>query len=369
MAKTGIFGGAFDPLHNSHLAMAEKALGYGLDKVVFVPSGIPPHKSCNVSFEDRLEMLERGLADKPEFGLSRIEYELGGVNYACDVLPRLKEIYGEIAYIIGGDSLIDLDKWKEPEKVIKLAPLIVFPRADRQEEFDKALAYWRGKGADVTVAEYMPEAMSSTCIRYLINMDKTDGLPPAVADYVREKGLYARFSHYARKLKGEVLPKTYDHIARTCECALRLNFECRLGLDNDEVFLAAMLHDCAKLRSRRPHDEPEVPADSKGSEVEHQFYGAVIARREYGIENLRVLDAIACHCTGKPAMNTLDKLIFCADMLEDARDFTGVEALRKLIRADFGKGFVACLKRSYDYLIEKNCYIYPLTQQAVDYYK
>ena len=369
MAKTGIFGGAFDPLHNSHLAMAEKALACGLDKVVFVPSGIPPHKRCNVSFEDRLEMLEIGLACNKKFELSRIEYELGGVNYACDVLPRLKEIYGDIVYIIGGDSLIDLGKWRDPEKVISLAPLIVFPRADRQEEFDAALAYWRGKGAEITVADYMPDAVSSTCVRYLINMDKTDDMPPSVAEYIRQKGLYSRFAGLARKLKGEVLPKTYDHIARTCECALRLNFECRLGLDNDEVFLAAMLHDCAKLRSRQPHEEPEVPADSKGSEVEHQFYGAVIARREYGIENPRIIDAIACHCTGKPAMNTLDKLIFCADMLEEARDFTGVDRLRKLIRENFDKGFVACLKRSYDYLIEKNCYIYPLTQEAVDYYK
>ena len=68
-------------------------------------------------------------------------------------------------------------------------------------------------------------------------------------------------------------------------------------------------------------------------------------------------------------MYVIEKLIFCADMLEDARDFTGVEGLRKLIREDFEKGFKACLKRSYDYLIEKNCYIYPLTQEAVDYYK
>lgn len=370
MAKTGIFGGAFDPLHNSHIVMAETALKSGLDKVVFVPSGTPPHKKCNVSFEDRIEMVRLGIEDNVKFELSTLEYELGGVNYAVDVLPRLKEIYGDITYIIGGDSLIDLNKWKDPEKLIKIVPLTVFPRKDREEEFNAALEYWRGKGADITLLDFMPEAVSSTCVRYLINMDKTDDIPQKVADYIREKGLYSAFSDYAEKLKSEVLPKTYDHIARTCECALRLNFECRLKLDNDEVFLSAMLHDCAKLRSRQPHELPEgVPEDSTGSEVEHQFYGAVIAETEYGIKDKRIIDAIACHCTGKPAMNTLDKLIFCADMLEDARDFEGVDTLRKLIREDFEKGFKACLKRSYDYLIEKNCYIYPLTQQAVDYYK
>lgn len=369
MAKTGIFGGAFDPLHNSHIIMAEKALAQGLDKVVFVPSGIPPHKRCNVSFEDRIEMLRLGLEGHEGFELSTLEYELGGVNYTCDVLPRLIEIYGDVTYIIGGDSLIDLVKWRNPDKVVKLAPLTVFPRADRQEEFEKALAYWRGKGAEITVVDFEPDPVSSTCVRYLINMDKTDGIPAAVADYIKRKGLYARFSGMAEKLRAEVLPNTYDHIARTCECALRLNFECRLNLDNDEVFLAAMLHDCAKLRSRQPHDASKEPADCIGSEVEHQFYGAVIAKDEYGIKDGKIINAIACHCTGKPGMNTLDKLIFCADMLEEARDYDGVDGLRKLIREDFEKGFKACLQRSYDYLIEKQCYIYPLTKQAVEYYK
>lgn len=368
MAKTGIFGGAFDPLHNSHIEMAEKALDYGMDKVVFLPSGLPPHKNCNVSFRQRIEMLEEGLKDIKDFSVCTLEYELGGVNYACDVLPKLKEIYGEIVYIIGGDSLIDLNKWKNPQQVIKLCPLLVFPRADREKEFDAALKYWREKGADITVADYVPDAVSSTCLRYLINMDKTDGLPPAVANYIKRNNLYSKYVPTARKLREEVLPKTYDHIARTVECALRLNFECRLALDNDEVFLSAMLHDCAKLRSRQPHDISCVPSDCVGSEVEHQFLGAVIAKEEYGIDDVKIIDAIRCHCTGKPDMNNLDKLIFCADMLESARDFSGVEELRKLIRSDFETGFRACLKRSYDYLVEKNCEIYPLTQQAVEYY-
>src|SRR5699024_7439416 len=116
----------------------------------------------------------------------------------------------------------DLKKWKDPEKLIKLTAFTVFPRADRQEEFEKALEYWRGKGADITVVDKMPKAVSSTCVRYLINMDKTDDIPVKVADYIKTNGLYARYADKAAKLKGEVLPKTYDHIARTCECALRL---------------------------------------------------------------------------------------------------------------------------------------------------
>ena len=90
---------------------------------------------------------------------------------------------------------------------------------------------------------------------------------------------------------------------------------------------------------------------------------------EYGVTDAEVIGAIACHCTGKPGMNTLDKLIFCADMLEPARDFDGVEELRRTIRRDFEKGFRACLIRSYDYLVEKGADIYPLTLRAAEYYR
>ena len=215
----------------------------------------------------------------------------------------------------------------------------------------------------------MPDGVSSTAARYLASMRDYSALSPEVAEYVRRRGLYDWYTPLADKLKGAVLPKTYEHIKRTVVCALGLDFECGLGLDGDKVFLAAMLHDCAKKICREQHDVSHVPADSVGSEVEHQFMGAYLAEKEYGVTDADVIGAIACHCTGKPGMNTLDKLIFCADMLEPARDFDGVEELRRMIRRDFEKGFRACLIRSYDYLVEKGADIYPLTLRAAEYYR
>ena len=117
-----------------------------------------------------------------------------------------------------------------------------------------------------------------------------------------------------------------------------------------------------------PHDPSPSPPDSVGTEVEHQFYGAYLARTVYGIDDAEVLAAIECHCTGKPDMTALDKLIFCADMLEDKRDFEGVAELRRMIREDFERGFRACLARSYGYLVAKGADIYPLTEVAAAYY-
>lgn len=368
MAVIGILGGAFNPPHKAHTQMAEQALKEGIDKVVFLPSNNPPHKSCPTSFDDRVNMLRLLTGEDSRFEVCTLEGEEQKVHYTCETVGRLKEIYGDIVYIIGGDSLIDLHKWKNPEEVIKQVKLFVFPRADRQQEFEKALGYWKDKGADIQVADRTPQAVSSTCVRYLLSMDDTRYIDEKVAEYIKEKGLYREFADKAAILREQVMPHTYLHIARTAECALRLNFECGLNLDNDKVFLAAMLHDCAKLQCKLDHDTSEVPQDSVGSAVEHQFYGKVLAKSLYGVTDSEVLDAIESHCTGKPDMTTLDKLIYCADMLEDARDFEGVDELRKSIRENFEKGFVKCLLKAYAFVKEQGGFVYPLTQEAVDYY-
>ena len=366
---TALLGGAFDPPHAAHIQMAERALRLGCERVVFVPSANPPHKRCTADFADRVAMLRAAIGDRANMSVDVIEGGDGGVHYSYLTLPRLVAKYGDCVFAIGGDSLIDLGKWKEPDKVIAEVPLLAFPRKDRDEQFAAALEYWRSRGADIYADDFTPDGVSSTAARYLASMRDYSALSPEVAGYVEAHGLYGWFTPLADKLKAAVLPKTYEHIKRTVVCALGLDFECGLGLDPDKVFLAAMLHDCAKKICREPHEVSRVPADSVGSEVEHQFLGAALAETEYGVTDREVLGAIACHCTGKPGMNTLDKLVFCADMLESARDFDGVGELRLLIRRDFERGFRACLMRSYDYLIEKGADIYPLTLRAAEYYR
>lgn len=366
---TALLGGAFDPPHAAHIQMAERALALGCERVVFVPSANPPHKRCTADFFDRVAMLEAAIAGRADMSVDTIEGGDGAVHYSYLMLPRLVDKYGDCVFVIGGDSLIDLGKWREPDKVVAEVPLLAFPRKDRDESFASALEFWRGRGARIYADDFMPDGVSSTAARYLASMRDYSALSPEVAEYVRRRGLYDWYTPLADKLKGAVLPKTYEHIKRTVVCALGLDFECGLGLDGDKVFLAAMLHDCAKKICREQHDVSHVPADCVGSEVEHQFMGAYLARTEYGVTDAEVIGAIACHCTGKPGMNTLDKLIFCADMLEPARDFDGVEELRRTIRRDFEKGFRACLIRSYDYLVEKGADIYPLTLRAAEYYR
>lgn len=340
----------------------------GCDRVVFVPSGNPPHKRCTADFSDREAMLRLAAAELPNTVVDTSEGEGGEVHYSKDMLPRLTEKYGDCVFVIGGDSLIDMDKWRDPDKVIAAAPILAFPRKDRDGEFARALAYWRSRGARIHADGFTPDGVSSTAARYLAEMRDYSLIAPSVARYIADRGLYCEYAPLADKLASQVEKKTYEHIKRTVVCALGLDFECALGLDRDKVFLAAMLHDCAKKICRMPHDPSPSPPDSVGTEVEHQFYGAYLARTVYGIDDAEVLAAIECHCTGKPDMTALDKLIFCADMLEDKRDFEGVVELRRMIREDFERGFRACLARSYGYLVAKGADIYPLTEVAAAYY-
>ena len=365
---TALLGGAFDPPHSAHIQMAERALALGCDSVVFVPSGNPPHKHCTASFRDRAAMLRAAIDGREHMSVDEIENGDDGVHFSYRTLPRLARKYGDCVFVIGGDSLVDLCRWREPDKVIACMPILAFPRNDRDAAFDAARDHWTGRGARIYADDFVPDALSSTSARYLASMRDYTELMPVVADYVRERGLYSYFTPLADMLAADVEPKTYAHIKRTIVCALALNAECGLREDTDRVFLAAMLHDCAKKICRQPHDGSPCPPDSVGTEVEHQFLGAYLARAKYGIDDEAVIGAIACHCTGKPDMTALDKLIFCADMLEQARDFDGVDDLRKLIRRDFEAGFRACLDRSYRYLVEKGADIYPLTLDAVKYY-
>lgn len=361
-----IFGGAFNPVHSEHINMIKHLLTRKeVEKVVVLPSNNPPHKDCPTSFSQRVDMLRLALEGVERVEICDYENRDQIKHYTCETLPQLKKIYGNIAFVIGGDSLEAFDTWKDPDKIIKECPLYVFTRG-KSEKFKKALELWRGKGADITVCDYDPKDVSSTLIRYNIMLGNFEYIDEKVKDYIKQNGLYDRFGAILSKLKESLIPRTYAHSLRTASFALKLNYENKLGLDYDKVFLAAVLHDCAKTMCMGEHNSEGVPLDSIGSPVEHQFLGAIVAKRDYGIEDGDILEAIKYHTTGKRSMTALQKLIFCSDMLEPGRAFEGVEELRKSIFSSLDKGYEDCVVHQYDYLKTCGGDIYHLTVEAYE---
>ncbi len=132
--KIGIMGGTFNPPHFGHLLAAEAAReGLGLQKVLFIPTGNPPHKNDNELAEavDRFHMVELAVSSNPWFEAIRIEINRKGNTYSVDTLNELKKVYGNdvsLYYIVGADIVNELTTWKNYETVFSLCEFIAVTR-------------------------------------------------------------------------------------------------------------------------------------------------------------------------------------------------------------------------------------------------
>ncbi|MDE7071149.1 MAG: nicotinate (nicotinamide) nucleotide adenylyltransferase [Clostridia bacterium] len=361
-----IFGGAFNPIHDEHVNMIKHLLTLeDVDKVILLPSANPPHKKCDTSFSQRVEMINLALDGMSGIEICDIENKDDGKHYTCEVLPKLKKLYKDIAFVIGGDSLEDFSKWKNPEEIIRICPLYVFTRGE-SDKFDEALEFWRNKGATIKVCDYHPKDVSSTLVRYNAILGEYDNLCPRVAEYIKLNGLYLKYQDKISRLEKDIPKHTFEHCSRTAEYALWLNYTLDLKLDYDKVLLAGLFHDCAKALCHKPHSTQDLPSDCIGSPVEHQFLGAIIAKSQYGIDDLEVIEAIKYHTTGKKSMTKLQKLIFCADMLELGRDYPEVNYLRDCISKSLDAGYRECALAQYEFLEQKGGEIYPLTLESIE---
>lgn len=131
MSRVGIYGGTFDPIHHGHLitAQAVKELR-NLDKIIFVPSFISPHKEGFIVSEPqhRINMLKQAIDSTIYFDWSDFEIKRERVSYTIDTLSEMKKKYDEIELIVGADNIKTFDRWKSPEEIIRLATLIVLRR-------------------------------------------------------------------------------------------------------------------------------------------------------------------------------------------------------------------------------------------------
>lgn len=199
MKKIGIMGGTFNPIHNGHLEMANKAYHqFALDEIWFMPTKNPPHKEIdgNTSDKQRVEMISLAIQAYPHFALSTLELERVGMTYTKDTLEEVAKKYPEnyFYFIIGSDSLLYIDKWMEAEKLLSMAHLLSAPRypSNPKEDNEKKEFLERHFGADIQFIDMKPVIVSSQQIRNSIRKgeDISSFLPKKVGDYIKENGLY-----------------------------------------------------------------------------------------------------------------------------------------------------------------------------------
>ena len=198
--KLGVLGGTFDPVHNGHLMMAERARDeLGLDKVMLIPAGTPMSKPGQPVTPPghRLMMLRRAVEGRDRLSVSVMELDRPGPSYTVDTLRELRRRYGEEAelyFILGSDSLALLPTWHEAAALVALCNLAVVPRPDvptpPDGELDKLLPGLAAKVVRLNgpVGEYR-----ATRIRDLARRkQRIDHLvPPAVADYIVTYDIYS----------------------------------------------------------------------------------------------------------------------------------------------------------------------------------
>lgn len=371
MKKIAVFGGTFNPVHNEHVALVNQAIsGLELDKIIITPTFTPPHKSTvPAPAEHRLNMLKRAFLGNEKVEISDFEIKNQGKSYTYLTVEHFKSLYPDstLYFLVGGDMLTDFKTWRYPERILASCTLAVIARQDYFTDWEGEREYFKKTfGKEFVRLSYTGKECSSTKIRIYsaLSLPISDQVPKQVEEYIKENEIYSQLE-YADYIKKVLPEKRLKHTANVICQALKKVKE--LKLDEKKVITSALLHDLAKYQDKADYKDFDLPSGVPQA-VEHAFLGAYIAEHVLGISDSEVIDAIKFHTSGKANMSTLTKLIFVADMIEEDRDYDGVEYLRQLYETDFEKCLVECLKEEVIHLKNKKQYIYHETLSAFEYY-
>ncbi len=200
MKEIGILGGTFDPIHIGHTKLGIEAIKqFDLSEIWIIPAFNPPHKTLKnvTSYEDRVNMIRLAIENLSQFKILEIEKMRGGKSYTSETLKELVSLYPKtrFSFIIGADSLYEIEDWHKPEEVMKFARLLVALRT-----YDKAykslveqVDYLKEKyNADIEIISYNKINISSNEIRSLVsqNKDYSALVDEQVKKYIESNKLY-----------------------------------------------------------------------------------------------------------------------------------------------------------------------------------
>lgn len=374
MSSIILFGGAFNPVHNEHVALAKAAVKkFRPDKLFVIPTAVSPHKTGGLiaSAEDRLNMCRLAFAGIPCAEVSDCEIARGGVSYSYITCEYFRSLYpkSEIYLLIGGDMLASFPSWKNPERILSCVTLAAGARESAKILKKSRSEVERIFCVKVERVHYTGAKVSSTRIRTLacLGSDTSGYVLPAVRQYINDKQLY--FDPNLARAAGLEKKSRWAHSVRVAVmCAENAR---RARLTEAQAISMAALHDVAKnLPQNSPYLNGFVPPEGVPSPVMHQYSGAYVAQQYFGLADENLLNAIRYHTSGRAGMSEAEMLLYLCDMLEDGRKFDGVDELRKVFySADLSHAMLAALEHQITYLNSVGGDIYPLTKQAYLYLK
>lgn len=369
-----LYGGAFNPVHREHIALAEAAVKkFKPCRLIVIPTAVSPHKTDKLvcPAEDRLNMCRAAFAKIDCAEVSDYEIARGGVSYSYITCEHFKSLYpqDELYFLMGGDMLACFTEWKEPERILACVTLAAGARESAKQLKKYRSEVERVYSVKVERVRYTGDKISSTRIRTLacLGEDVSAYVSPEVCQYIKSKSLYAD----ENLMRARLLEKKsrWAHSVRVAVmCAENAS---RARITEEQAIAMAALHDVSKnLPDGSPYFEGFVPPEGVPSPVMHQYSGAYVAEKFFGLRDENLLNAIRYHTSGRAGMSAAEELLYLCDMLEEGRSFDGVEELREVFASeDLSRAMLCALEHQITYLNSTGGDIYPLTKQAYLYLK
>ena len=384
MERIGVYGGSFNPPHVGHIGAAQAAIAeLRLDRMLLMPAFQSPDKQKpEIDPAHRLQMLR--LAAEPGMEVSDLEISRGGISYTVQTLEQLRKEHpdAELVLCMGSDMFLNLQKWKDPQRIMELAEIAVFQRGDKGEKagIKQQKQLLESTGARITAVANPVVTIASSNLRRLLAFGCGECfLHPDVYAYIQDNGLYHTRKDW-KNLPMEQLEKTVISLLKPQR--VRHVLGCRdtsaelariWGANETDAARAGMLHDVTKaldgplqLTLCKAYDIMLDEFSTKNPKTLHALTGSLVADRIFG-ENQAVVDAICSHTTGKGNMNTLEKVLYVADYMEPNRDFPGVEQLRYLAHTNLDKALKLGLEMTLAVLKERGSDISPESAEALQY--
>lgn len=376
--RIGIMGGTMDPIHNGHIAIAQMVKdALQLDDMLLLPAGDPPHKTPHVDKWHRLAMVKLA-AQQAGMQVSDTEVRRAKTTFTVDTLTEFTTAHPDVewVYVVGGDTLFVIEKWRNFPQVAKLCEFAVVARPG-DERLSRQMADVAGRtGARFTLVNGIGPDISSTKIRETAAAggDISGMVPQPVAEYIAQNRLYRQLSidEMYDKLANMIPDKRLKHSVGVMETAVRLAPV--IGADVEKARVAGLLHDCAKKLSHQQMLEAcergGVALDAGEAENEpilHAPAGVQVARYEFGVTDREVLGAIRRHTTGAPEITPLEILIFVADFIEPNRKpIPGLDDIRRAAETDLVRAAVMCAQSTRAHVTRNGWQFCAQTQAMLD---
>lgn len=385
--RIGILGGAFDPVHDGHLAAARLAAESArLDQVLIMPTGDPGYKKCVSDAEDRWKMLVAACRGDKALVPCRLELDRVGPIYTADTLPLIRDAYPDAAFfvILGADAFLRLRRWKRSEEILRKCRILVCSRPDEAETraVSAEAEFLRRSGARIQMLPLDGSPFSSGAIRAaLAESREPAGLDLCVREYIESKGLYdipgriPESSIWLDRLFAALKPHRFAHSLAVAAAARKMAI--RFGEDPLKAEKAGLLHDCAKhmslaemQRIARDHHLAPDEAFLSSSSLLHSVVGAWVAEAEYGMADPEILDAIAYHNTGHAGMSRLAMCVCLSDSIEPTRSpYPLLEEIRAVADSSLEKALLLSLESTAGFVTKKGAFLHPRTRETITWLK